>query len=145
MKFFQLFTYSAILLILNNCAQPDAQSRNLIELSRVPVPISEYRAKEFTAEDIMNWANLPQTLASGDNPITHGMADGKSVIAPKVMILNSDTLVEWLKTNNYGTHSLKDIVFGKTSITVEIEILDTEGRNPTRIILFSNGMEQGVG
>lgn len=101
----------------------------------------------FSPEQVINLANLTNTLSKHGERITAGAADGRAIISPYVTVLNGEELVAWLQHHNYASHSNIKAVrrYGNQCIEVEIDIFSKNKKHGLRIILYSDGYIQGAG
>lgn len=98
-----------------------------------------------TPEQVLGWANLDMNLGRHPEKLDHGLADGRSILGDKVMVLNGEDMVRFVRAHGYVAH--KGIVASqRTGSIMTIHVL-VVGKDGTEMILQleSDGETQGQG
>lgn len=98
----------------------------------------------FSPHDVVRWAELDRTLAG--KPPAYGKADGRAVLAGRVLALNGAELAAFLSRHGYSGHGRAERMrrVDARTLDVEVEVRGKDGAT-FRLILRSDGEEQGRG
>lgn len=129
------------LLSLVGCHTPSQVASNA-----VPAATSTFEttSSRLTSEQVIAWADLPQTLAN-PSKLQVGQADGQAILGDYVTLLNGADAKNFLRQHGYAK-TLRTLAVRRTQSTIEID-LEIEGKDgaQTTLTLKADGGKQGVG
>jgi hypothetical protein len=101
--------------------------------------------KGFSAHDVISWAHLDDMLSHHLDEIAVGSADGKSILADLVMVLDGEEMLNFVKAHGYASFRGPVAVRKRaTALEVDVELTGKDGETIV-ITLFSDGTAQGAG
>lgn len=110
-----------------------------------PAPVRAGERCFPTAEQVLGWANLEMNLGRHPERLDHGLADGRSILGDKVMVLNGEDMVRFVRAHGYVAH--KGIVASQrtgSTMTIHVPVVGQDGAQMI-LQLESDGETQGQG
>jgi len=99
----------------------------------------------ISAQDVISWAHLDDTLRHHLDRIGTGEADGKAILADYVLVQNGSEIAAFIRQHGYQSFRGPMTVRKRgSSLEVDVEITGTDGAKTT-MILYADGTMQGVG
>lgn len=114
-----------------------------------PGPTSDTTAPAGTppkAEQVLAWADIDANLGRHPGRLDYGRADGRSILGDKVMVLNGEEMVRFVRKHGYSSHGGIDAAAtpGHSLTRIQVTILGRDGAR-MQLVLESDGEDQGRG
>lgn len=101
--------------------------------------------QNISANDVISWAHLDDVLRNHLDQVVVGEADGKSILADYVTVLDGHEMVVFVRQHGYQSFRGPIAVRKRgNAVEVDVEITGEQGAQ-TVITLYADGTMQGVG
>jgi hypothetical protein len=96
-------------------------------------------------ELVYAWARLDESLGHGRRELDYGRADGRAILGDRVLVLNGEEMVRFVRTHGYaravGITSVRRM---HTVTEIDVVIVGRDGAR-LKLTLQSDGKAQGSG
>ena len=108
-------------------------------------PSAELPARP-SPDQVLAWADIDRNLGRHPGRLDYGKADGRSTLGEKVMVLNGEEMVRFVRAHGYAGHGGATAAMspGRSLTRIHVEIRGRDGATLT-LILESDGEDQGRG
>ena len=95
---------------------------------------------------VLAWSDLDGNLGRHAERLAYGEADGRSVLGERVIVLNGEAMVRFVRAHGYAGHGgiAKVTSPGRSLTCIHVRIRGRDGAEMT-LVLESDGDEQGRG
>jgi hypothetical protein len=101
--------------------------------------------RSISPYDVISWAHLDDVLRHHLDQVVVGEADGKSILADYVTVINGHEMVAFARKHGYQSFRGPIAVRKQgDSLEVDVEIMGEQG-SKTVITLYADGTMQGAG
>lgn len=91
------------------------------------------------------WAQLDENLGKPAGELEYGQADGRAILGDKVMVLNGEEMVRFVRTHGYlRAEGIVAVRHLHTATEIDVVIVGRDGARLT-LTLQADGNPQGVG
>lgn len=98
-----------------------------------------------SSEQVLAWAQLDVRLGRHSAELTYGQADGKAVLGDRVLVLNGEAMVCFVRAHGYArAENILEVRRLSTATEVDVIIVGKDGARMT-LTLQSDGSPQGSG
>lgn len=98
-----------------------------------------------SGEQVLAWARLDVNLGSGSESLTFGQADGRSILGDRVLVLNGEEMVRFVRTHGYArAEGITSVRRMHTATEIDVVIIGRDGAR-LKLTLQSDGKAQGSG
>lgn len=132
---------AALTLALTGCAdKPHTPERH-----PAPTPVSAQPTRPSPGQ-VLAWANLDENLGRRPETLVFGQADGRSILGEKVLVLNGEEMVRFVRAHRYQAHDGIDAAeaAGDGLTRIHVTIHGRDGARMT-LLLQSDGEDPGRG
>lgn len=115
------------------------------EPARPSPAVAEATKGRPSPEQVLAWANLDENLGRRPERLDFGQADGRSVLSDKVLVLNGEDMVRFVRKHGYAGHrGITTTLHTESKTTIHVVVVGKDGARMV-LQLESDGDPQGQG